>query len=84
MEAEIGHPDDSARYGEFILYRPPLKAATLLLWFGPILLPLLGFLVLVRTLRRLKRRAIEMLLSDDQRKRTETLLGRSINNGNQS
>ncbi len=73
-----------ARYGEFILYRPPLKATTLLLWFGPLLLLLSGFLVLVRTLRRLKRSAIEKSLSDDERKRAETLLGQSINNGNQS
>jgi len=27
-----------ARYGDFVLYRPPLKASTLLLWFGPFLL----------------------------------------------
>ena len=27
-----------ARYGDFVLYRPPLKLTTLLLWFGPLLL----------------------------------------------
>src|SRR5690242_11171369 len=27
-----------ARYGDFVLYRPPLKAITLLLWLGPLLL----------------------------------------------
>src|SRR5213595_4054656 len=26
------------RYGDFVLYRPPLKATTVLLWFGPLLL----------------------------------------------
>src|SRR3546814_3922415 len=55
-----------ARYGEFILYRPPLKATTLLLWFGPILLLISGFLVLLRTLRRLKRSDIELSFSDDE------------------
>jgi cytochrome c-type biogenesis protein CcmH/NrfF len=30
------------RYGDFVLYKPPVKAATLLLWFGPLLLALLG------------------------------------------
>jgi hypothetical protein len=27
------------RYGDFVLYRPPLKASTVLLWLGPLLLP---------------------------------------------
>ena len=31
----------TARYGDFVLYRPPLKATTMLLWFGPALM-LLG------------------------------------------
>src|SRR3546814_16979528 len=69
-----------ARYGEFILYRPPLKATTLLLWFGPILLLLSGFLVLLRTLRRLKRSAIEMSLSYEERNKAETLMRQSIKN----
>src|SRR5438132_13790589 len=34
----------TARYGDFILYRPPVKQTTALLWFGPVLL-LLGGLV---------------------------------------
>ena len=40
------------RYGDFVLYRPPLKATTVLLWFGPFLLLALGALVLVRRIRR--------------------------------
>src|SRR5205814_6498813 len=40
-----------ARYGDFVLYRPPLKAGTLLLWFGPFLLLGIGAFVLVRRLR---------------------------------
>ncbi len=31
-----------ARYGDFVLYDPPLKAATLLLWSGPVLFVLVG------------------------------------------
>src|SRR5437870_4686691 len=31
-----------ARYGDFVLYRPPLKASTLVLWLGPFVLLLLG------------------------------------------
>ena len=40
------------RYGDFIRYRPPLKATTLLLWFGPALLLTGGVTVLMRVLRR--------------------------------
>jgi cytochrome c-type biogenesis protein CcmH len=38
------------RYGDFVLYRPPLKTTTLLLWAGPFALLALGLAVLVRTL----------------------------------
>ena len=41
-----------ARYGDFVLYRPPLKATTVLLWGGPALLVLLGIGLVVRTARR--------------------------------
>jgi cytochrome c-type biogenesis protein CcmH len=40
----------TARYGEFILYKPPLHWATSFLWFTPLLLLLLGFFVLRRML----------------------------------
>ena len=41
-----------ARYGDFVLYRPPLRAATLALWFGPVLVLVSGGVFLVMTLRR--------------------------------
>ena len=41
-----------ARYGDFVLYRPPFKATTFLLWFGPLLLLAAGFIVLLRRLLR--------------------------------
>ena len=40
------------RYGDFVLYRPPLKASTLLLWFGPFVLLAIGAFFLVRRIRR--------------------------------
>lgn len=40
------------RYGDFVLYRPPLKPVTWALWFGPGVLLLAGLALLVRTLRR--------------------------------
>jgi cytochrome c-type biogenesis protein CcmH len=42
----------TARYGDFVLYRPPLKATTALLWFGPAAMLALGAAVLVLVLRR--------------------------------
>jgi len=41
-----------SRYGDFVLYRPPLKGTTLLLWFGPGLLFVGGLVALIRYLRR--------------------------------
>jgi cytochrome c-type biogenesis protein CcmH len=50
----------TARYGDFVLYRPPLKGTTFILWFGPGLLLLGGLATLVIVLRRRSR------LSPDQ------------------
>jgi cytochrome c-type biogenesis protein CcmH len=48
------------RYGDFVLYRPPVKASTALLWFGPALLLVGGVAMLLVVLRRRAR------LADDQ------------------
>ena len=61
-----------ARYGDFVRYRPPLKASTLALWLGPFVLLALGALLLVR--RLLRRRAPEPPLSEAQRARAAKLL----------
>ncbi len=39
----------TARYGDFILFKPPVKAITVLLWFGPGLFLILGLLVFWKT-----------------------------------
>jgi cytochrome c-type biogenesis protein CcmH len=56
-----------ARYGEFVLYRPPLQASTLLLWSGPFVLLVLasGWLVLGAGRRR---RAADGLTADEMRR----------------
>jgi cytochrome c-type biogenesis protein CcmH len=46
------------RYGDFVLYKPPWKATTALLWGGPALLALLGMVLAWRTLRRGARDAV--------------------------
>jgi cytochrome c-type biogenesis protein CcmH len=47
----------TARYGDFVRYRPPVRAATWLLWYGPAALLLLGLASLVLLLRRRARLA---------------------------
>jgi cytochrome c-type biogenesis protein CcmH len=61
-----------ARYGDFVLYRPPLKASTALLWAGPFLLLAVGLALLVWRVRR--RRAPDPELSDADRARAAKLL----------
>lgn len=50
----------TARYGDFVLYRPPWKASTYLLWASPAVLAVLGLLVLIGTLRRRARMPREL------------------------
>ena len=40
------------RYGDFVLYRPPLKRNTWLLWFGPFLFLVIGFFVAVFVIKK--------------------------------
>lgn len=41
-----------ARYGEFVLYRPPLGASTLALWFGPLALIVIACIAWIALVRR--------------------------------
>ncbi|MCB1742895.1 MAG: cytochrome c-type biogenesis protein CcmH [Gammaproteobacteria bacterium] len=62
-----------ARYGDFVLYRPPLKLVTVGLWVGPLLLIALGLLLLYQTRRRFRSDAAANL-SDAERARLNELL----------
>jgi len=64
----------TARYGDFVLYRPPFKASTALLWLGPALLLAIGAAVLLRTLRSRAAAAGERPLTDEERERAAALL----------
>lgn len=65
-----------ARYGDFVLYRPPLKGITLLLWGGPVGLMLFGLFALQRYLRRraIRINAEDQPLSADESSRADALL----------
>ena len=62
------------RYGDFVLYKPPVKSTTYLLWFGPFVLLILGTVVLFRFLKRRRELIHEQPLSADERKRAEEIL----------
>ncbi len=62
-----------ARYGDFVLFRPPLKPSTYPLWFGPFILFAIAGFFLARTLIR-KRQAREAALSAQDEARLQELL----------
>lgn len=66
-----------ARYGDFVRYRPPVKPTTWLLWGGPFLLMAGGLAALVAFLRRRAKEAVAPELSEEERRRAETLLDQS-------
>ncbi|MFZ1802564.1 MAG: cytochrome c-type biogenesis protein [Nitrospira sp.] len=63
-----------SRYGDFVLYRPPLKATTTVLWVGPFVLMAIGATALVITLRRRSRTVAEVSVTDEEHRRVEQLL----------
>ena len=64
----------TARYGQFILYKPQVTPTTYLLWFGPFVLLLAGLLVLFRYIRRRRDLIPEKPLTAEERRRAEELL----------
>ena len=63
------------RYGDFVLFKPPVKLTTYLLWFGPFALLATGIVVQFIYLKRRRERGREQPLSESERKRVEALLG---------
>ena len=47
------------RYGDFVLYRPPFKSNTLLLWLGPSAFLIIGLFIIVAYIRRSKKPVIK-------------------------
>jgi cytochrome c-type biogenesis protein CcmH len=69
------------RYGDFVLYEPPFKGTTVLLWVGPFVLLAAAALVLVRIIRRRRRAADEPALGPEDRRLVERVLGPPGNDG---
>lgn len=69
-----------ARYGDFVLYRPPLRTNTMLLWFGPFVFLLIGACVLIIYLRQRRKQINETPLSEEQLEKAEEIL-KKRNNG---
>ena len=62
------------RYGDYVLYKPPVKMTTYLLWFGPFVLLLGGTAVLYRYVKSRREMIKEPPLTAAERKRAEEIL----------
>ncbi|CUQ65044.1 cytochrome c-type biogenesis protein [Candidatus Nitrospira inopinata] len=67
-----------SRYGDFVLYRPPLKTTTMLLWVGPFVLLVGGGIALAVTLRRRQRMVENAVITDEEHRRVERLLSQGV------
>lgn len=61
-----------SRYGDFVLYRPPVKPTTWLLWAGPFVLMAGGLIALIAFLRR--RKPADAALTPEEQRRADALL----------
>jgi cytochrome c-type biogenesis protein CcmH len=66
------------RYGDFVLYRPPVKSGTWLLWFGPFVLLVAGVAVLLVYLRRRRGHTRAAQLTEQQHKDAQALLAEGL------
>jgi cytochrome c-type biogenesis protein CcmH len=62
------------RYGDFVLYRPPVKPITWLLWLGPFTILVVGIIGLLMYLRKRNTSMDSRTLSDDENRRLDALL----------
>jgi cytochrome c-type biogenesis protein CcmH len=62
------------RYGDFVLYKPPVQSNTLFLWFGPIILLLIGITVLIRHVLKQKRMRVKDVVTPEDLAHARSLL----------
>jgi len=63
-----------SRYGEFVLYRPRVSALTYVLWFGPVVLILIGIIVVIVVVRRKPADKKALVLTSEQQDKLKDLL----------
>lgn len=62
------------RYGDFVLYRPPVKPITWLLWIGPFIILVIGIAGLLMYLRRRNSNITNLVLTDADNQKIDALL----------
>ena len=67
-----------SRYGDFVLYRPPLKSTTTLLWVGPFVLLVGGGIALVVALKRRGKKVAAAAITEEEHRRVEQLLSEGV------
>lgn len=65
-----------ARYGDFVLYRPPFKATTAFLWIGPFIILITGFVILLVFIRK-RRQLGAVELDESEHARARELLNQN-------
>ncbi len=65
------------RYGDFVLYRPPVKTTTYPLWFGPLILVAVAGVALILLVRRRNLHRPDTQLSEPEQEKLRTLLAES-------
>lgn len=61
------------RYGDFVLYQPPVRGSTLLLWLGPFIILVIGIAILVMVIRQRNREAAKTMAETDHQRAAELL-----------
>ena len=62
-----------ARYGDFVLYRPPVKTSTFLLWFGPLIFLAVAAFIVISFMRRQPSTA-KTVVNEQEQKKAHSLL----------
>ena len=65
-----------ARYGDFVLYRPPFKTTTAFLWVGPFIILIAGFVILLVFIRK-RRQLGAVELDETEHARARELLNQN-------
>ena len=61
------------RYGDFVMYRPPLKSSTMVLWFGPVILLAIAAVIVIVFMRKQRQQTVDEV-PEPQQQRAHSLL----------